>query len=438
VSPCRSSKTHGRHGGYSKEHMSLRELVEGKARAARRAADVLALCSTRVKDDALTQMARALEEKSAALLDANRVDVDRARGKGLTRAFIDRLTLTEARIEQMAQGLREIAAFPDPVGTVVESWRRPNGIEISRVAVPLGVIGFIYESRPNVTADAAGLCVKSGNAVLLRGGSEAIASNTLLATLLGKALEKTGAPPDAIQFLDVTDREAVALMLEQDRYLDLVIPRGGEEFVRWVAERSRVPVLKHDKGLVHVFVDADADLEMATAIVLNAKTQRPSVCNALETLLVDAAVASHFLPAVASRLSDAGVELRGCPRTLALVPAARPATEADWDEEYLDLVLAIRVVEGLDEALTHIRRHGTGLAEAIVTNNLARARRFTREVDAAGVLVNASTRLLDGQQFGMGAEMGISTSRVHARGPVGVRALTTTKFVVQGDGQVRD
>ena len=418
--------------------MDLRALVEGKAKAARRAADALALCSTRVKDEALAQMARALEEKSAALLDANRLDVERARTKGLTRAFIDRLTLTEARIEQMAQGLREIAAFPDPVGTVVESWRRPNGIEISRVAVPLGVIGFIYESRPNVTADAAGLCVKSGNAVLLRGGSEAIASNTLLATVLAKALEKTGAPSDAIQFLDVTDREAVALLLEQDRYLDLVIPRGGEEFVRWVAERSRVPVLKHDKGVVHVFVDAGADLEMATAIVLNAKTHRPSVCNALETLLVDAAVAARFLPAVAARLIDAGVELRGCPRTLALVPTARPATEADWDAEYLDLVLAIRVVDGLAEAMAHIRRHGTGLAEAIVTNDLARARRFTREVDAAGVLVNASPRLLDGHQFGMGAEMGISTSRVHARGPVGVRALTTTKFVVQGDGQVRD
>jgi glutamate-5-semialdehyde dehydrogenase len=383
-------------------------------------------------------MARALEEKTGALLEANRTDVERARARGLTRAFIDRLTLTEARIEQMAGGLREIAAFPDPVGTVVESWRRPNGIEISRVAVPLGVIGFIYESRPNVTADAAGLCVKSGNAVLLRGGSEAIASNTLIASVLGKALEKTGAPPDAIQFLDVTDREAVALMLEQDRYLDLVIPRGGEEFVRWVAERSRVPVLKHDKGLVHVFVDADADLEMATAIVLNAKTHRPSVCNALETLLVDRAVAERFLPAAAARLAEAGVELRGCPRTRALVPSARPATDADWDEEYLDLVLAVRVVDDLDAAIAHIRRHGTGLAEAIVTNNLARARRFTREVDAAGVLVNASTRLLDGQQFGMGAEMGISTSRVHARGPVGVRALTTTKFVVQGDGQVRE
>ncbi|HUF92335.1 MAG TPA: glutamate-5-semialdehyde dehydrogenase, partial [Candidatus Limnocylindria bacterium] len=250
--------------------------------------------------------------------------------------------------------------------------------------------------------------------------------------------EKTGAPPEAIQFIDVPDRDAVAVMLEQDRTLDLIIPRGGEEFVRYVSERSRVPVLKHDKGVVHVYVDAGADLDMAAAIVLNAKTHRPSVCNALETLLVDGAVAARFLPAVAARLSEAGVELRGCPRTVALVPAARAATAADWDEEYLDLVLAIRVVDGLDEAIVHIRQHGTGLAEAIVTNDLSRARRFTREVDAAGVLVNASTRLLDGHQFGMGAEMGISTSRVHARGPVGVRELTTTKFVVQGDGQVRE
>ena len=418
--------------------IDVRRLVEAKARAARAAAHALAVAGTRVKDEALLHMARALEEKTAALLDANRADLDRARTKGHARAFLDRLTLTERRIEEMANGLRQIAALPDPVGTVVESWRRPNGIEISRVRVPLGVIGFIYESRPNVTADAAGLCVKSGNAVLLRGGSEAIASNTLIAAVLAKALEKTGAPPDAIQFVDVTDRDAVAAMLEQDRYLDLVIPRGGEDFVRWVAERSRVPVLKHDKGVVHVFVDAGADLEMATAIVLNAKTHRPSVCNALETLLVDAAVAERFLPAAAARLVDAGVELRGCARTRALVPAAVPATDADWDAEYLDLVLAVRIVDGLDDALAHIRAHGTGLAEAIVTGDLGRARRFTREVDAAGVLVNASPRLLDGNQFGMGAEMGISTSRVHARGPVGVRELTSTKFVVQGDGQVRE
>jgi glutamate-5-semialdehyde dehydrogenase len=418
--------------------MDVRKLVEGKARAAREAAHLLALAPTKVKNDALAQMARGIEEKTAALLEANRADLERARAKGLTRAFLDRLTLTEGRIEEMATGLRQIAALPDPVGDVVEWWRRPSGIEISRVRVPLGVIGFIYESRPNVTADAAGLCVKSGNAVLLRGGSEAIDSNGLITAVLAKAMEKTGAPPEAIQFIDVPDREAVGVMLEQDRLLDLIIPRGGEEFVRYVSERSRVPVLKHDKGVVHVYVDGAADLEMATAIVLNAKTHRPSVCNALETLLVDAGVAARFLPVVAARLSEAGVELRGCPRTVALVPGARPALPADWDEEYLDLILAIRVVDGLDDAVAHIRRHGSGLAEAIVTNDLARARRFTREVDAAGVLVNASTRLLDGHQFGMGAEMGISTSRVHARGPVGVRELTTTKFVVQGDGQVRE
>jgi glutamate-5-semialdehyde dehydrogenase len=418
--------------------MDLRTLVEGKARAAREAARALALCGSRTKNDALLQMARGLEEKTPAILDANRADLERARGAGVSRAFLDRLTLTDGRIETMAAGLREIAALPDPVGETVDAWRRPNGLEIARVRVPLGVIGFIYESRPNVTVDAAGLCVKSGNAVVLRGGSEAIESNALIAAVLAKAMEKTGAPADAIQFVDVTDREAVAIMLEQDGVIDLIIPRGGEAFVKWVSERSRVPVLKHDKGLVHVFVDAGADLDMATAIVVNAKAQRPSVCNALETLLVDRAVADRFLPQVAARLTEAGVEIRGCPETLRRLGNARPAMEADWDEEYLDLVLAVRVVDGLDSAIAHIRRHGSGLAEAIVTSDLGRARRFTREVDAAAVLVNASTRLVDGSQFGLGAEMGISTSRVHARGPVGVRELTTTKFIVQGDGQVRD
>jgi glutamate-5-semialdehyde dehydrogenase len=418
--------------------MDLRKVVESKARAAREAATALALCSTRVKNEALLQMARGLEEKTAAILDANRADLERARGKGLARAFLDRLTLTETRIEEMAQGLRQVAALPDPVGTVVDTWRRPNGIEIARVRVPLGVIGFIYESRPNVTADAAGLCVKSGNAVVLRGGSEAIDSNIMIAAVMAKAIEKAGGPADAIQYIDTTDREAVTIMLGLDSLLDLIIPRGGEEFVRWVAQNSRVPVLKHDKGVVHVFVDADADLAMATSIVVNAKVQRPSVCNALETLLVHGAVADRFLPMIASRLAPAGVEIRGCPKTRALVPAARPATAEDWDTEYLDLVLAIRVVDDLDAAIAHIRRHGSGLAEAIVTSHLGHARRFTREVDAAAVLVNASTRLVDGSQFGMGAEMGISTSRVHARGPVGVQELTTTKFVVHGDGQVRE
>jgi glutamate-5-semialdehyde dehydrogenase len=418
--------------------MDVLAFVEAKARAAREAAGVLASTPTKVKNDALLQMARGLEEKTAALVETNRADLERARAQGATRAFLDRLTLTETRIQAMAQGLREVAALPDPVGTVVDAWRRPSGLEISRVRVPLGVIGFIYESRPNVTADAAGLCIKAGNAVVLRGGSEAIQSNTLIAAVLAKALDKVSAPAEAIQFIDTTDREAVAALLTLDRLVDLVIPRGSEEFVRWVGTHSRVPVLKHDKGLVHVYVDASVDLPMAVQIVLNAKVSRPGVCNALETLLVHRDVAGRFLPVVAGRLAEAGVELRGCPRTLALVPGARPATERDWDEEYLDLVLAIRVVESFDEALAHIRRHGSGLAEAIVTNDLGHARRFTHEVDAAAVLVNASPRLVDGNQFGMGAEMGISTSRVHARGPVGVAELTTTKFVVQGDGQVRE
>jgi glutamate-5-semialdehyde dehydrogenase len=418
--------------------MDVKGFVQAKAEAARHASIALALCSTKVKNDALTQMARGLEEKTPALLEANRADLERARGRGLTRAFLDRLTLTDARIDDMAQGLRQVAALPDPVGEVLETWRRPTGLEISRVRVPLGVIGFIYESRPNVTADAAGLCVKSGNAVVLRGGSEAIESNALIAAVLAKALEKVGAPPTAIQFIDTPDRAAVSALLQLDGLVDLVIPRGGEDFVRWVNETSRVPVLKHDKGLVHLFVDAAADLDMAVGLALNAKAQRPGVCNALETLLVHREVAPRFLPAVASRLIDAGVELRGCERTRALIPEAAPATEADWDTEYLDLILAIRVVDDLDDAIRHIRRHGSGLAEAIVTNDLGHARRFTREVDAAAVLVNASSRLVDGQQFGMGAEMGISTSRVHARGPVGVRELTTTKFVVLGDGHVRE
>lgn len=418
--------------------MEIQELVETKARAAAAAARALALCATKVKDEALLQMARGLEEKAATLLEANRVDLERARAQGHPRAFLDRLTLTEGRIEEMAQGLRQVARLPDPVGKVVEVWRRPNGLEIARVRVPLGVIGFIYESRPNVTADAVGLAVKSGNAIILRGGSEALDSNSMIVMVLAKGLEKVGLPPGALQFIDTPDRAAVMALLKLDRYVDLIIPRGGEEFVRMVAREASVPILKHDKGLCHVFVDADADPAVAAEIVLNAKAQRPGVCNAVETLLVHEAVAPRFLPAVAKRLEEAGVELRGCPRTCALVPGTRPATDEDWDTEYLDLILSVRIVDTFEEAVEHIRAHGSGLAEAIVTSNYDRARRFTREVDAAAVLVNASTRLVDGGQFGMGAEMGISTSRLHARGPVGVEELTTTKFVVFGDGQLRE
>jgi glutamate-5-semialdehyde dehydrogenase len=413
-------------------------VVAAKARAAKDASRALALASTRQKNDALAQMARALEEKAATIVAANRADLERARTKGYARAFVDRLTLTDTRIEEMAAGIRQVAALPDPVGETVEAWRRPNGIEISRVRVPLGVVGFIYESRPNVTADAAALCLKSGNAVVLRGGSEALESNTVIAQLLAKAAEKGGLPADALQYVDIADRAAVMAMLTQDRFLDLIIPRGSEEFVRLVNEHATVPVLKHDKGLCHLYVDEGADLDMAVALTVNAKAQRVSVCNALETLLVHAGVAADFLARLAPRLADAGVEVRGDARARALVPAAKAAQESDWDTEYLDYILAVRVVDDFDEAVAHIRRHGSGLAEAIVTRDLRRARRFTQEVDAAAVLVNASTRLVDGSQFGMGAEMGISTSKLHARGPVGVRELTTTKFVVIGDGQIRE
>ncbi len=412
--------------------------VLGKAKSAKAAARLLALAPTRLKNEALTQMARGLEEKAATVLEANRADLDRVRSAGHPRAFLDRLTLTDARIEEMAAGLRHVAALPDPVGETVEVWRRPTGIEIARVRVPLGVIGFIYETRPNVTADAAGLCLKSGNAVLLRGGSEALESNSVIAQVLAKAAEKAGLPGDAIQCVETADRAAVMAMLRLDQYLDLIIPRGSEEFVRLVAEQATVPILKHDRGLCHVYVDQDADPAMAVAIAVNAKAQRPSVCNSLETLLVHESAAPAVLPALAARLAEANVEVRADARAQALMPGARAAEPADWDTEYLDYILAVKVVGSFDEAIAHIRTHGSGLAEAIVTRDVRRARRFTQEIDAAAVLVNASTRLVDGSQFGMGAEMGISTSRMHARGPVGVRELTTTKFVVWGDGHLRE
>jgi glutamate-5-semialdehyde dehydrogenase len=418
--------------------IDVRELVETRARTARDAARTLALASARVKSDALLAMARGLEEKAPAVIEANRADLERARGQGHPRAFLDRLTLTDARIEGMVVGIRQIAALPDPVGEIVRGWRRPNGMEITKVRVPLGVIGFIYESRPNVTADAAALCIKSGNACVLRGGREALESNGVIAAILAKGLEKAGLPAEALGFIDVPDREAVEVLITLDRLVDLIVPRGGEAFVRLVAERATVPILKHDKGLCHVYVDAGADLQMAADIAVNAKAHRPGVCNAMETLLVHADVAPAFLPAVAARLRGAGVELRGCARTQALVPEARPAADADWDTEYLDLILAIRVVSSFDEAVAHIRRHGSGVAEAIVTQDYLRARRFVAEVDTGCVLVNASTRLVDGGQFGMGAELGISTSKLHARGPVGVEELTTTKFVVMGSGQIRE
>ena len=412
--------------------------IRGMAREARAAARDLARASGEQKDRALLAMASGLMESRARILADNAQDVAAARAAGQTAAFVDRLTLTEPRIDAMARGVRQIADLPDPVGAVTGMWRRPNGLQVGRMRVPLGVIGIIYESRPNVTADAAALCLKSGNAVLLRGGSEALRTNRAVAGVLAAAVASAGLPPAALAVVPSADRAVVKEMLSLHGLIDLIIPRGGEGLIRAVREGSQIPVIAHDKGLCHTYVDASANLVMAGEIAYNAKVERPGVCNAMETLLVHADVAPAFLPALATRLRAAGVEVRGCPGTRSLVPAAVPATEEDWDTEYLALTLSIRVVGSFEEAVAHIARHGSGLAEAIVTADHGRAMRFLREVDAGAVFVNASTRFTDGYEFGMGAEMGISTQKLHARGPMGLPELTCEKFIVLGDGQVRD
>jgi len=416
---------------------TLQAEVEAACRAAKEAAAVLARAGTERKNAALAAMARGLRRDAAALKEENGRDVEAAKGRGLSAALVDRLRLTDARIEQMAAGIEAVAALPDPVGEVERLWRRPNGLLVGRMRIPLGVIGIIYESRPNVTADAAALCVKSGNAAVLRGGSEAIRSNTAIARILRAALREADLPEDAVSVIARTDREAIDVMLRAEDYIDLIIPRGGEGLIRSVAEKSRIPVIKHYKGVCHVYVDEGADRAQALAICLNAKVQRPGVCNAMETLLVHEAEAPSFLPAAAKALAAHGVELRGCPRTRELVPWARPAAEEDWYAEYLDLVLAVRVVPSLDEAIAHIRKYGSLHTEAIVTRDHARAMRFLREVDSSLVLVNASTRFNDGFELGLGAEIGISTTKIHAFGPMGLAELTTTKFIAFGDGQIR-
>ena len=417
--------------------MDVKGMMRGLAVQARAAARELAGLSTGVKNQALLDMAEELGKQAGAIQEENRKDVAQAREKGLTAALIDRLTLTDAVLASMAKGLREVAALPDPVGEVTSMWRRPNGLEVGRVRIPLGVIGFIYESRPNVTVDAAGLCLKSGNSVILRGGSEAIRSNLAVGRAVQKALAKAGVPEAAVQIVPTTDREAVLALLRLEEEVDLIIPRGGEDLIRFVAENARIPVLKHYKGVCHVFVDASADLDMAENICLNAKVQRPGVCNAMETLLVHEEVADAFLPRAAKVLEKAGVELRCDEKSLTRLPGRKQATEADWPEEYLDLILAVKVVAGLDEALDHIATYGTKHTEAIVTTDYGRARRFLKETDASVVLVNASTRFNDGGELGLGAEIGVSTSKLHAFGPMGLNELTTTKFIVFGDGQVR-
>jgi len=407
------------------------------AKAARAAATQMAKCGSNQKNAVLLGMADKIEKDASTIKKANKKDLDRAKEMGLSPAMIDRLTVSDSTIKSMAKGLREVAGLNDPVGAISKSWLRPNGLEVTRMRIPLGVIGIIYESRPNVTIDAAGLCLKAGNAVILRGGSEAFYSNQALADIIGQVLGDRGLPETAVQIVPVRDRKAVNILLNQEEFIDLIIPRGGEGLIRFVVEHSTIPVLKHYKGVCHVYVDDGADLNMAGDICFNAKVQRPGVCNAMETLLVHRSIAKEFLPQIAKRLTSAGVEIRGCPETCQILPDALKAEQADWPEEYLDLVLAVRVVEDMDQAISHISKYGSKHTESIVTRDYKRAKRFVRETDSSVVLVNASTRFNDGGELGLGAEIGISTSKLHAFGPMGVEELTTTKFVVFGDGQIR-
>jgi len=414
------------------------EYVNELVMRAKRASGRLATLSTAVKNQALLAMAEALEDQKDALLAANELDLEAFGAVPEKKAMRDRLRLTTERIVEMAAGLREVAALADPLGDMPKMWTRPNGMQVGRVRVPIGVIGIIYESRPNVTADSAGLCLKSGNACVLRGGSEAIHSNTAIAAVLSEAAEKAGVPAGAISFVVRPDRELVSLLLKQDRYIDLIIPRGGESLMRVVTEHATIPVMKHDAGVCHVYVDADADPAMAERICFNAKVQRPSTCNAMETLLVHQGIARQWLAPFIEKLVAAKVEVRGCQKTCELSSSAKPASDEDFGKEFLDLTVAVKVVKNVDEAMEHIAKYGSQHTEAIVTSDYPKAMRFLREVDASAVLVNASTRLNDGYQFGLGAEIGISTSRIHARGPMGLEELTCFKFIVLGSGQVRE
>ncbi len=408
----------------------MRQLAEQSRDAAR----ALAKLDTDAKNALLRAMADGIEHAANRIKAANAKDLAAGKEAGLSAAMLDRLTLTDKRIAEMARGIREVAALSDPVGKTISEWTRPNGIRIRKVRVPIGVILIIYESRPNVTADAACLCFKAGNAVILRGGSEAIHSNLAIA----EVMNVPGLPTHSITVVPTTDRAAIDALLKLDEFINLCIPRGGESLIRAVAEKSRIPVIKHYKGVCHVFVDHDADLDMAEKIVINAKCQRPAVCNAIETLLVDEKIADKFLPRIGKALADKKVELRGDAATRQLVPIAKPATEDDWYAEYLDLILAVRVVNGVGEAIDHITKYGSNHSDAIVTKNKSTADRFLHEVDSSSVFWNASTRLADGAQYGFGAEIGISTDKLHARGPMGLEELTSYKFVVIGDGQLRE
>jgi glutamate-5-semialdehyde dehydrogenase len=411
--------------------------IEEQAHSVKAASRVMYTCSPAAKNRLLRTIAARLRASAPEIITSNTEDLAHARAGGLSPVLLDRLTLDEKRIAQMIRGVRDVVALPDPVGQVLGEVKRPNGLRISKMRVPLGAIGIIYEARPNVTVDAAVLCLKAGNAVLLRGGSEAIRTNTTLVRILRQALEDVGLPSGCVGFIETTEREAVLTMLAQDRYLDVIIPRGSQQLIRFIQEHSAVPVIAHGEGNCHVYVDRTADPDTATEIVFNAKVQRPSVCNAAEKLLVHKAIAKRFLPCVAARLREAGVEIRGDAATASIIPDVVPAVEGDWDTEYLDLVIAVKIVDGLDEAIAHINTRGSHHSDAIVTQTKRNGERFLREVDSAAVYVNASTRFTDGYEFGLGAEIGISTQKLHARGPMGLVELTSSKFIVLGQGQVR-
>jgi glutamate-5-semialdehyde dehydrogenase len=419
-------------------YANVQAYVREMGRRARVAARSTAHLETGVKDSALRAIATEVETCVEILMAENSKDLEMGRRRGLDAALLDRLALTETRIAMMAQGLRQIAALPDPVGAISDLRYRPTGIQVGRMRVPLGVIGIIYESRPSVTADAAGLCLKSGNAAILRGGSEAFHSNQAIARCIQVGLARVGAPLGAIQIIETTDRAAVGQLLALQDCVDVIIPRGGKGLIERVSRESAIPVIKHLDGVCHVYIDDDADFEKAIKIAFNAKAQRYGVCNAMETLLVAEGIAQRVLPALKARFDSRGVELRGCARTREVIPDVKQAGEDDWRAEYLAPILAVRVVTGLDEAMEHIAAYGSHHTDAIVTEDYARARRFLREVDSSSVMVNASTRFADGFEYGLGAEIGISTDKLHARGPVGLEGLTTQKFVVFGDGQIRE
>jgi glutamate-5-semialdehyde dehydrogenase len=410
----------------------------GVGQRARAASRIIGRAETRTKDAALLAIAAALESAQDRLVAENRKDMDAGRASGLEPALLDRLELTPKGVRAMAQGLREIAAQPDPVGEISDLKYRPSGIQVGRMRVPLGVIGIIYESRPNVTADAAALCLKAGNAAILRGGSEALHSNRAIAACIQQGLAAAGLPADAVQVIDTADRAAVGALIRMAEYVDVIVPRGGKGLIERISREARVPVIKHLDGVCHVYVDDRADLDMAVAVAYNAKTQRYGTCNTLETLLVAEGVADRVLPVLGRMYQEAGVELRGCERTRDILPGVRAATEDDWYAEYLAPILAVRVVRDMDEAMDHIATYGSAHTDAIVTEDYSRARRFLREVDSSSVMVNASTRFSDGGEYGLGAEIGISTDKLHARGPVGVEGLTCQKFVVLGDGHIRN